>query len=247
MTSVPAQENNQTGVHNPEFDEIIYHVSHDVRACLRALKVLPSWLREELESHPGGITDPVREVLDMMEQQAERGDRMLLDLRTYSRVGRLSENPAIVPIRQAIKEAVNEVEVPLGFALLVDLDVQALKFARNELVLLFATLISNAIKHNDKRGGAIRINAAGDNAHVWITVSDDGPGIDRKFRERVFDLMTTLKPRDECEGSGLGLAIARKIVTGHGGTIEITDTGNQRGTTLLITLPATCAALATIG
>ena len=42
-----------------------------------------------------------------------------------------------------------------------------------------------------------------------FTVTDDGPGIDLIYHEKIFGLFQTLKSRDEVEGSGFGLAIIR--------------------------------------
>ena len=70
-----------------------------------------------------------------------------------------------------------------------------------------------------------------------ITVSDDGPGIPEKYRERVFEIMTTLKPRDEIEGSGMGLALVRKIVDIYGGQLRWMSAPDERGTSIQLTFP----------
>jgi signal transduction histidine kinase len=58
-----------------------------------------------------------------------------------------------------------------------------------------------------------------------LVVSDDGPGIPEKERDRVFDRFTRLdsaRSRDD-GGAGLGLAIVRETVRAHGGTVHLED------------------------
>jgi signal transduction histidine kinase len=59
-------------------------------------------------------------------------------------------------------------------------------------------------------------------------VIDDGPGIPEEYRESIFEMFKTLKPRDEVEGSGMGLALVRKIVGRMGGRCGV-DPAAKRG------------------
>ena len=221
-----------------EFDEILYHITHDLRSALRAMKTLPGWLREDLTSHGVTPTTSVLEILEMIETQADRADRMLLDLRTFSRIGRASDDPSVMTLREAIDGAAEQVRIPAGFRIDCDLRVNAVRAPRNDLRELFAVLLSNAVTHHDADIGRITIEAHTEDDAAILSVTDDGPGIPERFRERVFSMMATLRPRDECPGSGLGLSIARKIVTKMGGTVTIDDVGQGRGTRVRIALPS---------
>ena len=70
---------------------------------------------------------------------------------------------------------------------------------------------------------------------VVVDVADDGPGVPRELRDRIFNAFFTTKP----QGSGLGLAIVRKIVDAHDGRIDI-QTGSS-GTRFRVTLPVSGA------
>jgi signal transduction histidine kinase len=72
-----------------------------------------------------------------------------------------------------------------------------------------------------------------------FSVTDDGPGIDEAFHERIFLIFQTLQPRDQVEGSGMGLAIVKKAVDNQGGIISITSARGQ-GTTVRFTWPKIC-------
>jgi signal transduction histidine kinase len=83
-------------------------------------------------------------------------------------------------------------------------------------------------------GGRITISAdvVGDGTpRVRLDVADDGPGVPRELRERIFQLFMTTK----ATGTGVGLAVARKIVERHGGTIRLED-GMPHGTRFVVEL-----------
>jgi len=67
--------------------------------------------------------------------------------------------------------------------------------------------------------------------YLRVAVRDNGPGIDRKLRKRLFEPFFTTTPG----GTGLGLAIARRIVEAHGGTLVVGDHGP--GAELVMMLP----------
>ena len=73
-------------------------------------------------------------------------------------------------------------------------------------------------------------NLAG--TEVWVRVSDDGHGIDRDDRERIFEPLYTSREG----GTGLGLALCRKIVDAHQGTIGV-ESAQGGGAEFVLTLP----------
>ena len=90
------------------------------------------------------------------------------------------------------------------------------------------------------RGGRLVIRTrsehTGSEDALVLEVADDGPGIPRELRERVFEPYFTTKTPER--GTGLGLATVFGIVEAHGGAIEIADGLDGRGTTMRVRLPA---------
>ena len=83
------------------------------------------------------------------------------------------------------------------------------------------------------QGGEIRLTATDQPGYWVIDVQDDGPGLPPKAREHLF---TAFRGGARKGGSGLGLAIAAELVRGHGGTLELKETGAS-GTVFRISLP----------
>ncbi len=103
---------------------------------------------------------------------------------------------------------------------------------RQQIKQVFINLIENSIDA-EPAGGTIRINSALENPNsILITISDSGTGISEETINRIFDLYFTTKEK----GNGIGLSIVHKIITEHGGRINVSSTKNQ-GTTFIINLP----------
>ena len=81
--------------------------------------------------------------------------------------------------------------------------------------------------------GEIAVQAHEDEDAWWISVSDTGPGLPPKAQEFLF---TPFQGGARKGGSGLGLAISSELVRGHGGTLELSETGPE-GTKFSIRLP----------
>lgn len=214
-----------------DFEEFIYLLSHDVRNSARALVELPEWIREDMAAEGQPISKSLAENLSLMDVHTRRLDRMLIDLLVYSRVGR-KQSVQEVDLLDAVQQVLEQVQLPMGFEVSCDLKCKTLLFGERDILTLLTALISNSIKHHHKDSGSINVSSRVENSECVICVSDDGPGIDEKYQERVFQAMTTLKPRDEVEGSGMGLAIVRKIVELHGGKLAWTKPASQSGTAL---------------
>nr|WP_187428304.1 ATP-binding protein [Roseobacter litoralis] len=212
-------------------------ISHDVRNSVRALIELPQWIVEDLEQAGVKIDGPVAESIDLMNRHTGRLDRMLVDLLTFSRIGRMQKIET-VDVGAALDDVLEDARIPPGFQVSRELECTEVRMGERDFLTLLTSLISNAVKHNEAATGRIIISCRRDGAHVLVSVSDDGPGIPHAYRDRVFGVMTTLKPRDEVEGSGMGLAIVRKIAKIYHGDAKVIENGNGTGITLEVKLEA---------
>lgn len=219
-----------------EFENFIYLVSHDVRSSVRALLELPQWIEEDLREAGIRIDGSLKENLALMNTHMRRLDRMLIDLLIYSRIGRMQSDDD-VPWDEAIESVLDHLRMPPGLRLIRDIGARSIRMGRNDAVTLVSSLLSNAIKHHDRDKGTIRLSTREEDGCICLEIADDGPGIPPDSRARVFEVMTTLKPRDQVEGSGMGLANVRKIATHYGGRIEWVDPEAERGCHLVLRFP----------
>lgn len=224
-----------TAANSQDFEDFIYLISHDVRGSVRALLELPQWIAEDLEEAGYPIDGSVAASIEMMNRHAGRLDRMLVDLLTFSRIGRMQEVQKN-DLDAALDTVLEEIKLPSGFELVRNLDCKHVTMGERDLLTLLDALIQNSFKHHDRSSGRIVVSAARAAGTVVLSVADDGPGVPEEFREKVFGAMRTLRPRDEVEGSGMGLANVRKIATLHGGGARLADSPYGRGCTVEIRL-----------
>jgi len=118
----------------------------------------------------------------------------------------------------------------------VETPLPAVRVEPTRIAQVLQNLLSNAIKYMDKPEGLVRVGCAEDGEFWKLYVSDNGPGIEEKDRERVFQLFQTLKPRDQADSTGVGLAVVKKAVEMYGGRVWIESTVGEEST-FYFTLP----------
>jgi two-component system sensor histidine kinase KdpD len=212
-------------------------VSHDLRTPLVTISGVSSDLRSGEffdESTRNGL-------LDLVISEAERLDRLVANLLSFSRIeaGALNPHVEVVDCDEIIDRCVRRLRRLFpGSSLAVDVsaDLPPLLADPGLLDQVLTNLLENASRHGGKH---TRVTASpademeATNGFVVIGVDDDGPGLGDADRERIFE------PWNEFGNgplSGLGLAICKSIVEAHGGRIWADDNPNG-GARFCFTIP----------
>jgi signal transduction histidine kinase len=137
-------------------------------------------------------------------------------------------------LSQLLESALQVVETQItskGLRLVRELeDVGEVRVDPGQMKQVFLNLLENAIAATGS--GEIRASCSlRDEAWAEVAVQDTGTGIPDDRRERIFDLYYTTKPT----GTGLGLSMVHRIVTEHGGIVEV-DTLPGAGSTFRVLL-----------
>jgi signal transduction histidine kinase len=217
-----------------ELDQFAYVASHDLKAPLRAVNHLASWIAEDAREV---LPEASKVHLDKMQGRIQRMDKLLNDLLIYSRAGRrYYTTVSKVNTHALVAETIELLSPPPGFTITIQEDMPILRTYPVLLELVFRNLIDNAIKHHHGSEGRIDVSARDAGDFVEFSVTDDGPGIDPPFHERIFQIFQTLQPRDDVESSGVGLAIVKKAVESQKGMVSLTSAEGQ-GSTFSFTWP----------
>ncbi|MFQ5353520.1 MAG: nitrogen regulation protein NR(II) [Thermodesulfobacteriota bacterium] len=107
-----------------------------------------------------------------------------------------------------------------------------------EMQQVFVNLILNAVQAMEE-SGTLSLRCYKDKGRIKAEVSDTGPGIPPEFINHIYDPFFTTKPIGL--GTGLGLYVTYRIVSKHGGTIDV-ETAAKKGTTFILTMPELCEA-----
>lgn len=107
---------------------------------------------------------------------------------------------------------------------------------RRLLKIILYNLLSNAIKFTEK--GSVTIRALLDNDHLFLEVSDTGPGIAKDDLQRIFEPFEQLEPIQHkgLTGMGLGLSFVKGIISSLKGT-SVVESEPGKGSTFKITIP----------
>lgn len=206
---------------NDELKQFAYLTSHDLQEPLRTV----SNFVEVLERRYGDrLDDDGQQYLTIVMQATVRMQRLIRGILDYSRIGR-SGVREMVDLELLLESVVNDLDSAIDEAGAV-LNLEPLPKVvgyESELRMLFANLVSNAIKFRKPTvTPEIRVEAKRLPSGDWrFTVADNGIGIPAEQQERIFEIFNRLHTRDEFEGAGIGLAHARKIVELHGGRLWV--------------------------
>lgn len=203
---------------NHELDQFAYIVSHDLKAPLRAISNLSTWLEEDLRDSLSGDN---LDMLKKLKGRVVRMESLINGILEYSKVGRAEMPSETVDTNKLVREVVELLAPPAHIDVTVEAPLPVVVAPRTMMFQVFANLISNAIKYNDKTAGIIRISGHATDSHFEFAIEDNGPGIAEEYHEKIFMIFQTLQPRDKFESTGIGLTIVKRILEARGGSIRV--------------------------
>jgi signal transduction histidine kinase len=218
---------------NQDLDDFAYVASHDLKAPLRGIDQLASWIAEDISE---GNIEQIPEHVGLMRSRVQRLERLLNDLLEYSRANRQPYQPSKINCNQLVNDTFLLISPPVDFSLTIINDLPEFLTLSAPFEQVIRNLLNNAIKHHDKSKGHIKVSVEDDKDYYTFSVSDDGPGIDVTNYDEIFKMFKTLKPRDETEGSGMGLALIKKVVEHYTGSVFV-DSVVGEGCTFYFTWP----------
>ena len=222
-------------------DQFVTIVSHDLKNPVAAIAISARLMKRTLSK---GSADPqaLLKNLAIIEQTAASMSRMIDDLLDVERIaqGKLAIAPKKADVGALLHECV-ELFTPLinskSFSVTIDAGDEPI-FAHldhDRILEVLSNMIGNSLKFSQEEG-TIRFSARKQGDEVEISVSDNGPGIEKPLQAHIFERFSQLKV-DGHHGLGLGLFMAKWIVEAHHGRIWVTSEPGK-GSTFTFTLPA---------
>ncbi|GAB5557904.1 MAG: hypothetical protein SchgKO_21170 [Schleiferiaceae bacterium] len=203
---------------NAELDQFAYIVSHDLKAPLRAINNLATWIEEDIEDQ---IDDDAKEQFKLLKGRVLRMENLINGILQYSKAGRISAKMETIDVNEFLKELVEILRTDKSQIFNLPSDFPTLQTERIALEQVFSNFISNGIKYNDKEIPQIDLGWSREGRYYRFSVKDNGPGIEPEYHDKIFKIFQTLQARDKVESTGVGLAIVKKIIEEKGGRIQV--------------------------
>ena len=207
---------------NKELEQFAYVASHDLQEPLNTITDFVTLLGEEYEDKLDGDANSY---IEFIIEASARMRSLVKSVLSYSKIGKNPErsqidfNDILKHLEKDLKKRIVETNAKINYKKL-----PKIKGYSTELHSLFFNLISNAIKfRRDGHTPIIDVAVEDIDTHWKFSIKDNGIGIAKKNRERVFNIFQRLNNMDSYDGTGIGLAQCKKIVELHDGEIWIED------------------------
>lgn len=218
-------------------DEFVSQLGHDLKTPLTPLNILiPIVIEQE--------KDPkIKELLNVISNNIQYMKNLVIKTLELAQLNSSNTNSQLQDVALSVqlndildmekilnqgKNVVFENNIPLNINVKADL---------LEIRELFDNLISNSIKYSQENTVKITFDAKQKDDYVFVSVQDNGIGIEPNHIKHVFDEFYKVDySRHDLQSTGLGLSICKKIIEKHGGTIWVESLGKGKGSTFYFTL-----------
>lgn len=216
-------------------------IAHEINQPLNSLKVLADgmlyWYSKGKVPDIGSAMENIRE----MSKDAERIADIIKHMRSFLSNDQEEAQPC--DINLAVEKSLlllgmqlNAHNIEIHTGLTANLPVMGNAIQMEQVVINLLVNAMHSLDTVDKPDKHINIFTASTSDSVVLEISDNGPGIDKKIKNKIFDPFVTTKSVDK--GMGLGLSVVHAIVTAYGGNIKVMENLPGDGATLRIELPA---------
>jgi PAS domain S-box-containing protein len=209
-------------------EDLMAMLVHDLQSPLGNIISSLELLRYELPEDGDPVLDSIVEIASRSSRRLQTLIRSLLDI-THLEAGRpiteaefVGISPLIEDAREIVQPALERRNVQLKVeiaAVLPEVYVDPDMISR-----VFINLLDNASKYTpEAREITITVRPADTEQRVLVSISDQGQGIPRQYRDVIFEKFRRIQGKDAPKGMGLGLAFCRLAVEAHGGKIWVDD------------------------
>jgi len=218
---------------NRELQHFAHIAAHDLKAPLRAIGTLADWISTD---YADKFDEEGKREVELLVGRVARMSDMIDSILRYSEAGCAIKEKEKVNLNVLIEEVMAGIAPPENISVTVENELPVLEGEKTHFMQVFQNLLSNAVKYMDKPRGQIKVGCTEENGFWKFSVADNGPGIEKEYFEKIFEMFQTLLPRDGFEATGIGLSIVKKIVETYGGSVWI-ESEVGRGSVFFFTLP----------
>jgi two-component system, NtrC family, nitrogen regulation sensor histidine kinase NtrY len=223
--------------------EVARRIAHEIKNPLTPIQLSAQRLRKrypDILAENDGVFDTCTATII---KQVDELKRLVSEFSQFARMPKINKHPN--NLTNLVRETLflyQEAHRDIAFSCIEQTPLPILNFDAEQIKRCVINLLDNAVAVLPQGGTIdIELSLSGDTENAVMKVSDNGPGISREIKQKLFEPYFSTKKT----GTGLGLAIVSTIVTDHNGTIQVQD-NTPRGSTFIIELPLQSAAMQTV-
>ncbi len=217
MAEVLAENFSLLNRKNEELDQFAHIVSHDLKAPLRGIGNVVSWIEED---HASELSPKVKGYLEVIQGRLIRAENLIKGILSYARIETESIADEEVDVHALVSEIIETQIAPTALSIQVE-PLPVIYTKKIPLLQVFSNLISNAVKYHNKKDGFVKIFCKEHKEYYEFFVEDNGPGIATSHQQKIFKIFQTLQERDSFESTGIGLSIVLKILDSRKEIIKV--------------------------
>ena len=229
----------QLTLSNRALQDFAHVVAHDLKVPLRAIATLA---RRISTVYADRLGEDGKVQIDLLLSKVDRIHSLIDGVLECGRVGRVKAKLVPTDLNALLREVIDMVAPPQNIAITVEGELPVVACEPTHVIQVFQNLISNAVRYIDKPKGRIGIGCVEENSSWKFSVTDNGPGIEKKYLKRIFELFQTLSCHNEPKGTGIGLWAVKRIVQMYGGEVWV-ESEVDAGSTFFFTWPITDSVL----
>jgi PAS domain S-box-containing protein len=224
---------------NRELQEFAYIAAHDLKTPLRGIGILADWISTD---YADKFDDRGKERVKLLNTKAKQMSALIDDILQYSTLGRGEAEKQQIDLNVVISEVVAGIDLPNHIEIAIENELPVLTCEKTQIIQAFQNLMGNAVKYMDKAEGQIRVGCIEEGGFWKFSVADNGPGIRKKYFNKIFQMFQTLSPRDGVKSTGIGLSVVKKISEMNGGTAWVESEIGEGSTFFFTFAKKRCAA-----
>ncbi len=221
---------------NFELDQFVYKTSHDLRSPLSSVLGIIHLLNIEPDA------SRIPEYIQKIEGRILRLDDFIQSMLYYSRNNRAEVKIQVIDLKELLEECLEDLKFYKNFEQIQVISTitgaaDAFESDPLRIKIIFANLISNAIKYQDfnKNERHIHVHVQVNEEKMQLSIKDNGIGIAPEYLQNIYKMF--FRATESSEGSGLGLYIVKQTIDKLNGSIKIHSEGIGKGLQVMVEIP----------
>ncbi len=210
---------------NQELNDYAHLVSHDLKSPLQSIDALTAWIQDDYSEV---LDENGKQSMQLIRDNVEKMDALVKGILEYSTIGKVTKEFYNVNLNSVLEQVIHDINIPKNIELTIENTLPTIKGDLYRLKLLFAHLIENSIKFNNKEKGSIKIGFEEKQDFWQFYIKDNGVGIEKQYFDKIFKAFQKLE--NDTSSTGIGLSIVKKIIDVYSGEIWLESEVNVSST-----------------